>query len=228
MCGRFTLGASRELVCDHFGIGNQPFQAVLKPRYNIAPSRNIAVVSKLPDHPAPQLSLMHWGLVPHWAKDKKMSYKMINAKAETLSEKPAYRQAYKKRRCLIPADGFYEWKVLKEKKQPYYIHYHHSDVFAFAGLWEQWGELESEDLMYSCTIITTDADKKISAIHNRMPVIMSLEYYEQWLDPANQDTDSLQGLLVTDTSDLEMYPVSTAVNSPKNDGRDLIEKLGDG
>jgi len=143
----------------------------------------------------------------------------------SLAEKPPYRQAYKKRRCLIPADGFYEWKALKDRKQPYYIHYQHGDVFAFAGLWERWGEIDDKDLIYSCTIITTAADKKISAIHTRMPIIMSPDKYAQWLDPENLDTNTLQDLLTTDTSDLEFYPVSTVVNSPKNNGKDLVEKI---
>jgi len=239
MCGRFTLTAPYDVIYDHFGIGDQAPQPVFKPRYNIAPSQDIAVVMKLPDQPSRQLAMMHWGLIPHWAKDKKIGYKMINAKAETLAEKPSYRTAYKKHRCLIPADGYYEWttartqdvgqrrerlpKPMKDRKQPYYIHYHHHDLFAFAGLWEHW-EGEQEEI-YSCTIITTDANEVVKPIHNRMPVIMAPDYYEQWLNPDNQDTDSLKDCVITDTSDMEFYPVSTVVNSPKNEGHDLIQKM---
>jgi len=223
MCGRFTLTAPYDVIYDYFGIGDQSPQPVFKPRYNIAPSQDIAVVMQLLEQPTRQLAMMHWGLIPHWAKDKKIGYKMINAKAETLTEKPSYRTAYKKRRCLIPADGYYEWKPMKDRKQPYYIQFHHHDLFAFAGLWEHW-QGEQEDI-YSCTIITTDADKKVGKIHTRMPVIMTLEYYERWLDPENQDTESLQDCLITDTSDIEFYPISMVVNSPKNEGADLIERL---
>jgi len=224
MCGRFTLGASKKDIYDHFGIDDEAFQAEITPRYNIAPSQDVLVVLKPHDQPRRSVN-MHWGLIPHWAKDKKSGYKMINARAETLIQKPAYRQAVKKRRCLIPATGYYEWKILKDKKQPYYVHYHYNDLFGFAGLWETWGKLESADLVYSCTIIRTEAGKKIGQVHNRMPVILNPELYAQWLDPENQDTDMLQDLLITDTSDLEYYPVSTAVNKPKNNGPDLIEKL---
>jgi putative SOS response-associated peptidase YedK len=239
MCGRFTLTAPYDVIYDYFGIGDQSPQPVFKPRYNIAPSQDIAVVMQLPDQSSRHLAMMHWGLIPHWARDKKMAYTMINAKAETLAEKPSYRTAYKKRRCLIPADGYYEWatartqavdnvgnklsKPLQDHKQPYYIQYHHHDLFAFAGLWEHWQGDQEE--IYSCTIITTDADKKIGKIHTRMPVIMAPACYDRWLDPENQDTASLQDCLMTDTSDIEFYPVSTVVNSPKNEGRDLIEKL---
>ena len=223
MCGRFTLTAPYDVIYDYFAIEDQMPQSVFKPRYNIAPSQDIAVVMKLPDPPSRHLAMMHWGLIPHWARDKKIAYKMINAKVETLAEKPSYRTAYKKRRCLIPADGYYEWKQLKDRKQPYYIQYHHHDLFAFAGLWEHW-QGDQEDI-YSCTIITTDADNKVGKIHNRMPLIMNPDYYEQWLDPENQDTASLKDCLVTDTSDIEFYPVSTIVNSPKNEGQDLIQKI---
>jgi putative SOS response-associated peptidase YedK len=224
MCERFTLAAPINVIYDHFKIGTQAPQAVFKPRYNIAPSQDIPVVVKLPDYPARQLAMMHWGLIPQWTKVKIIDFKLINVQAETISTKPAHRQVFKKRRCIIPADGYYEWKNLKGRKQPYYIHYHHGDIFGFAGLWEIWKE-GTADCIYSVTIITTEADAKVGQIHERMPVILNPEHYDEWLDPENQDTSRLQELLVTDTHDLEYYPVSQNVNNSKNNGIELIEKI---
>ncbi len=223
MCGRFTLTAPYDVIYNYFGISDQTPQPVFKPRYNIAPSQDIAVVMKLPDQPLRQLAIMHWGLIPHWAKDKKIGYKMINAKAETLAEKPSYRIAYKKRRCLIPADGYYEWKQLKDSKQPYYIQYHHHDLFAFAGLWEHWQGDQEE--VYSCTIITTDANETVKPIHNRMPAVIEPDDYDIWLDPENHETHDLQDLLKPHDGDFKLYPVSTRVNRPANDDAECIERL---
>ena len=167
------------------------------------------------------LSYMRWGLVPGWAKDARIGHRLINARAESLAEKPAFRAAFKRQRCLVQATGFYEWRVEAGGKQPYYIHFYHDDVFAFAGLWEYWQEGE----LYTYTIITTDADEKVGRIHDRMPVIMNPDCYTSWLDPENQDTEYLQALLTSDTSDLDIYPVSTLVNSPKNEGEQLVRRV---
>lgn len=222
MCGRYTLAASPKDVTEHFRLANPYIASLIEPRYNIAPSQDVPVIT-LPEHTRERaLSLMRWGLVPGWAKDIKIGYKLINARAETLSEKPAFRTSFKHRRCLIPATGFYEWRLEQGKKQPYYIHFYHDDVFAFAGLWEYW---RRDGEVYSCAIITTDADEKVGRIHDRMPVIMNPDFYATWLDPEIQDTEALQALLTSDTSDLDIYPVSTLVNSPKNEGERLVRRI---
>jgi len=222
MCGRFTLSASPRSIIEHFDITGEHDVSILTPRFNIAPSQEVAAVFKPDSDSARGLQFMRWGLVPHWASDIKIGYKMINARTETLSEKPAYRTLFKRHRCLIPADGYYEWKQSQGRKQPYYIHYPDCDVFGFAALWDHWKG--DKDEILSCTIITTEADSKLGEIHNRMPVILSSEHYNRWLDPELQDTDILSPMLVTDTSSLEAYPVSTMVNNPKNLGAGLIVK----
>jgi len=167
--------------------------------------------------------MMRWGLIPHWAKDIKIGYKMINAKAETLAEKPAYRTAYKKRRCLIPATGFYEWVSQGGRKQPFYIHREDEGVVAFAGLWEHW---EHEDQsIYSTTIITTEADVRLWDIHDRMPVILPQTNFENWLDPDQHEQELLRSLLVSESEALTYYPVSTQVNSPRNTGVSLTDRI---
>lgn len=167
---------------------------------------------------------MYWGLIPHWAKERKDKYKMINARAETLTTCPAYREAYKYRRCLIPANGFYEWHKEPQGKQPYYIHSKSDGLLAFAGLWEYWG---SEHLINSCTIITTEANPLIQSIHDRMPVIINQENYDFWLNPYNTDTNKLVKLLGPCNSTLlDFYRVSTAVNNPAHDNRALIDRIG--
>jgi len=224
MCGRFTLAVSTwDVIEEYFSIDASGEHADLTPRYNIAPSQDIAVVVK-PDATSDRaLTMMRWGLIPHWAKDSKIGYKMINAKAETLAEKPSYRTAYKKRRCLIPATGFYEWVTINGRKQPQYIHREDNGIFAFAGLWEHWAH--DDQSIYSTTIITTAADEKIEAIHHRMPVILPLCNHDDWLNPDLQETGVLQSLLVSETETLAHYPISTQVNSPRNQGASLIEKI---
>lgn len=222
MCGRFTLSASPRSIIEHFDISGVDEFSTMAPRFNIAPSQEIPVVFKPDGDSERRLQPMRWGLVPHWTKDINIGYKMINARAETLAEKPAYRTPFKRHRCLIPADGYYEWKQLQGRKQPYYIHYPDGDVFGFAGLWEHWKG--DKDEILSCSIITTEADTRLGEIHKRMPVILSKEHYDRWLDPNIQDTDTLTTMLATDTTSLEAYPVSTMVNNPKNQGAGLIIK----
>jgi len=222
MCGRYTLSASPEAIQEHFQLSEWGNLSLLEPRYNIAPSQNVSVIFQPESGSEKDLSFMKWGLIPHWAKDSKIGYKMINARAETLTDKPAYRAAFKRQRCLIPADGFYEWKTLAGRKQPHHFRYHGSDVFAFAGLWEYW---KGDKEIYSCTIITTEADDNVKNIHSRMPVILPHTFYDKWLDPDIQDTDALRSLLISETDDLEIYPVTTRVNSPNNQGAVLVEKM---
>jgi putative SOS response-associated peptidase YedK len=165
-----------------------------------------------------RLDSFRWGLVPSWAKDLAVGYKMINARAETLAEKPAFRRAFRGRRCLILADGFYEWKAEGGHKRPYYIRMKDSSLFAFAGLWEVWTPPEGEPVR-SCAIVTTAANDFMKALHHRMPVILPAEAQGPWLDPKNHDLESLKALLLPlPEGALTAHPVSTEVNSPRNDG----------
>ena len=218
MCGRFTQTAI-ERYADLF---KASAGIILRPSYNIAPSQQI-VACRRSEMGWRELSLLRWGLIPHWAKEPKTGYSMINARAETVADKPSYRDAFKKRRCLIPTDGFYEWKPGKLRKQPYFIHRKDGEPFAFAGLWEHW---ELEDLkIESCTIIVTGANKLIMTIHDRMPVIVDRSDYEQWLDPS-QDKEALMSLLKPyRETEMEAYPVGLAVNKPANNRPELIERL---
>jgi putative SOS response-associated peptidase YedK len=219
VCGRFALVSSArdwvtELKLDHV--------LDLQPRYNIAPSQQVAVVVS-PDGQSREMRWMGWGLIPSWAKDPKIGYKLINARGETVAEKPSFRAAFKRRRCLVLADGFYEWQPTGGKrKQPYYIY---SDrLLTFAGLWEEWQAAEGEPIQ-TCTIITTTANELMQPIHDRMPVILSGSDRAIWLDPT-ATPQTLQSILVPcDSAVLTAYPVSTLVNSPQNDRADCIEPL---
>lgn len=218
MCGRYTLATTPQKLAESFSGFEVP--AELPPRYNVAPTQPIAVVANNGQH---KVEFFHWGLIPSWAKDPKIGSQMINARAETLAEKPSFKNAYKRRRCLVLADGFYEWRKEGDgAKTPMYIRLASGDPFAFAGLWEMWQT--AEDTILSCTIITTDPNDLMAQIHNRMPVILPPTAYEQWLDPAERSPDQLQGLLQPYPAELmTAYPVSKMVNSPKNDSSALIE-----
>ena len=220
MCGRFILDTTPELIDFYFEL-DKPAPAY-DPSWNIPPNSDIPVIWQLPDN-GRACSLMHWGLIPHWAKTTTSKYKMINAKAETLNEKPAFRDAYKKRRCLVPTNGFYEWHATAHGKQPYFIGKEDKGLFAFAGLWEYW---EGHETINSFTIITTVANELIADIHERMPVIIDKADFNLWLDPTLQDTQPLNSLLVpNDQADLQMYPVSTEVNNPRHDSGELIRPI---
>ncbi|HYE74962.1 MAG TPA: SOS response-associated peptidase, partial [Blastocatellia bacterium] len=177
MCGRFTLHHTEDEIIERFAIAE--VETDIGPRYNIAPSQNIAAII---EHEHCTLKAFKWGLVPSWAKDPTIGHRMINARAETLAEKPSYKQALAKRRCLIPADGFYEWKKAKGGNQPYHIRRRDGELFAFAGLWETWKD-ENGEKLETCTIITTEPNELMSTIHDRMPVILKPEHEELWLDP---------------------------------------------
>lgn len=214
MCGRFSLATELTRLIEKFQF---IFADHLRPRYNIAPSQTILTVAQGKDERVGKF--MRWGLIPCWAKDARIGYKMINARAETLAEKPAYKTPFCKQRCLIPADGFYEWKKLGERKQPYRFQLKNGDPFAFAGLWDRWKQ--GNEILFSCTIITVSPNPLASKVHNRMPLILPEDAYDLWLSP-NTDPDSLQTLFLPyPEEEMEAYPVSPLVNSPQNDDSSL-------
>lgn len=222
MCGRFTLRTPQQVLVTQFALETQ---TTLFPRYNIAPSQPIVVVRAAPDSAAAKRELvkLRWGLVPSWAKDPSVGNQMINARLDTAATKPAFRSAMRGRRCLIPADGFYEWKKIGKQKQPYFIHLADDKPFAFAGLWERWSDPEGRPLE-TCTILTTDANSQLRPLHDRMPVIVEPADYATWLDPAETDPARLRPMFASLTADqLVMSPVSTLVNSPATDDPRCIE-----
>lgn len=221
MCGRYSLTSPVESVVRLFGLDGRPN---LPPRYNIAPSQDVVVVRA--EIGGRELRFMRWGLVPSWAKDITIGQRMINARAETVAEKPSFRSAFKRRRCLIPADGFYEWQAQgKGPKQPYRIHREDGMPFAFAGLWEAWLSGEGDELL-TCTIITTESNRTLREIHPRMPAVLDPKNYSVWLEPTHGDAASLRAMLAPAPEDwLVAYPVSTRVNNVRNDDADCIVPL---
>ncbi len=217
MCGRFTLRTPAAAIVDHFAVeGEVPS---LTPRYNIAPTQAVAVVRMEGEGTSPrrELAMLQWGLVPHWAKEPSIGNRMINARAETVAEKPAYRAALRRRRCLVPADGFYEWRKTDGRKQPYFIRFKDNELFAFAGLWEHW-EGPDHSSIESCTLLTTEANELVRPIHDRMPVILPSEAYRLWLDPSEQDPSRLLPLLDSHSADpMQTYAVDAIVNNPRNE-----------
>ncbi len=212
MCGRFTLTADTKKLAEAFSGYEIPES--LPPRYNIAPAQPVAVIANNGLH---KLEFFQWGLIPGWAKDPAIGNRMINARAETLAEKPAFKHAYKRRRCLVLADGFYEWQKVNGGKTPMYIRLAGGEPFGLAGLWEAWHGPD-ESLVLSCTIITTSPNSLLANIHNRMPVILPPFAYELWLDPAEHSPAQLNDLLKPYPAEtMTAYPVSTLVNNPKND-----------
>jgi putative SOS response-associated peptidase YedK len=221
MCGRFTLRTPASVLIEEFQLAGCP---QLQARFNIAPTQLVAAVRVSPDAGERQLAMLRWGLVPSWAKDPSLGNRMINARAETVAEKPSFRPAFKQRRCLVVADGYYEWKKVGSKKQPYYFRVRQRDVFAFAGLWEVWRGGEDTDDLESCTVITTDANELARSVHDRMPVILDPEDYDLWLDPHAQDRERIEPLLRPyDASQMTADPVSTYVNSVRHDDEQCIE-----
>lgn len=219
MCGRFTLTATPTDLEEAFPDVEVP--ADLAPRYNIAPSQPVAVIVNTAVN---RVELFRWGLIPSWAKDPAIGDRMINARAETLAEKPSFRRLYLKRRCLVLADGFYEWKQQagSRLKTPMYIRLASGKPFAFAGLWDAWRP-ESGDLVQSCTIVTTTPNQLMQMIHTRMPVILDPASYGRWLDPAEQPPDRLDGLLTPYAADeMTAYAVSRYVNRPQNESPECI------
>ena len=223
MCGRFSLVADPDELREAFPWLNIPM--TMTPHYNVAPSQPVAVI---PNDGKNQLDFYVWGLIPSWAKDPNIGNRMINARAETLTEKPSFRAAFRRRRCLIPADGFYEWRAEpgKKVKTPMYVRLKSGKPFAFAGIWENWNSPDGSTIL-SCTIITTAPNQLVKEIHNRMPVILPEPDYSLWLEPGEADPEKLKGLLQPyPAEDMMAYPVSTLVNSPANDLPACIEPVG--
>jgi putative SOS response-associated peptidase YedK len=223
MCGRYTLTAPGEIVAEIFELVDVP---PILPRYNLAPTQEAAVVRVVKPGAPRILASLRWGLIPYWAQDPAIGNRMINARAESLAEKPAYRDSFRRRRCLVPADGFYEWKKLDAKtKQPYLIHRQDRRPFAFAGLWDAWRSPESGPLE-TFTIITTSPNDLLRPLHDRMPVILDPRDYAAWLDPANRNAAHLQSLLApAPETGWQATPVSRAVNHADHDEPDCIEPL---
>ena len=226
MCGRFASSTPVAVLAETFQV--QEVKAPdLGEKYNVAPTDPVYAVAESKDGTR-KLGTFHWGLVPFWSKDRKGGAKMINARVESVAKK--HRRTLERRRCLIPADGFYEWQDRgeKQKKQPFFIHMKDGSPMAFAGLWEVWHDPNDEDAepLRSCTIITTDANQVVARTHDRMPVILPEDAWAQWLDVENRDVEKAQSLLLPIPPDLlEVYPVSMDVNSVRNDGRHLIDPL---
>lgn len=216
MCGRFTLRTPASVIAEHFDLLEVlPFAA----RFNIAPSQPVAVVRVRPEdsRPARELTWMRWGLIPSWADDPTIGNRLINARSETVAQKPAFRAALHRRRCLVAADGFYEWRRVGARKQPYFFRMHDDRPFAFAGLWETW-ERPDHAAIESCTLLTTEANQLVREVHDRMPVILAPEDYARWLDPATDSSVELTPLLRPYPSEaMTAYPVGARVNSPTTD-----------
>jgi putative SOS response-associated peptidase YedK len=228
MCGRFVSASPPDEIARYFDAAAP--EALLEPSYNVAPTNDVYAVTA--DGGVRRVDAFHWGLVPAWAKDPKVGSRMINARADTLAAKNAYKPAFKRRRCLIPADGFFEWQKLPgvKRKQPHFVHRPDGERFAFAGLWEVWrGPKDADgnrtgDPLRSCTIITTTPNETMAQIHDRMPVILPPSAWDDWLDPDNDDIETLGKLLVPAPASItELTPVSTEVNNVRNKGAVLIE-----
>jgi putative SOS response-associated peptidase YedK len=258
MCGRFASARRRAELLEEFGVQRDRVETDLGPDYNVAPTKRIyAVLSRRsgssdgpasgdsaspgsaePAEPAErQLRVVRWGLVPYWAKDRAIGSRMINARSETVADKPAFRRAFARRRCLIPADGFYEWQQItangSKRKQPYYIYRADGGVLAFAGLYELWRDPSVPDdhpdsWLWTATVITTRAEDEVGQIHDRMPMVITPSAWPDWLDPGNTDVAGVAPLLVpAASSGLTSHPVSTAVNNVRNNGPELTEAVSD-
>jgi len=221
MCGRFALVTEKHILQMLFEL-DYSSEFELKPRYNVAPTQQVLVVRLSPIEGKSEPVFLKWGLVPFWARDEAISNRLINARAETVREKPAFRHAYKKRRLLIPASGFFEWKSETGGKQPYFIAAKNRELISLAGLWERWDK-RPEQPLETFTILTTEANPLVAELHNRMPVIISPQSFDAWLNPLTGE-DHLQQLLKPYPEDLlTFYPVSRLVNKPSNDMPELIE-----
>ncbi|MGC8660338.1 MAG: SOS response-associated peptidase [Desulfomonilaceae bacterium] len=216
MCGRFILTSSGKRLAEEFGLVTEPD---LRPRYNIAPTEEIAAIRTDPNSKVKKLSYLKWGLIPSWAKDASIGASLINARCETLRQKPAFRAAFKRRRCLIPANGFYEWQKMELKKQPYLVQLADRSLFAFAGLWEHWGSQE-EVILESCTIITTESNHLLRPIHDRMPVIIARRYYDLWLGLKEPPKEIFHPY---PSDEMILFPVNPRVNRAGYDQPDCMD-----
>jgi putative SOS response-associated peptidase YedK len=224
MCGRYTLTSPGEVVAEVFELVDVP---PILPRYNLAPTQEAAVVRVVAPGAPRTLDPLRWGLIPYWAQDPAIGNHMINARADSVADKPAFRDSFRRRRCLVPADGFYEWKKVEPKvRQPYLIRRQDRLPFAFAGLWSSWRGPDSARPLETFTILTTGPNDLLRPLHDRMPVILDRSDFAAWLDPANRDAARLQALLApAPAAGWEAVPVSRAVNNPANDTPECIEPL---
>lgn len=229
MCGRFVSSSPPDELAKYFDV-EQVAEKVLEPSFNVAPSNDIYVV--LEQGGARKLDAFHWGLIPFWAKDVKTGLKMINARAETVTSSGAYKHAFKKRRCIIPADGFYEWRPVAganaKQWQPYFIRRLDGEPLAFAGVWESWYDPTQDvpERLRSCAIVTTVANDELAPLHHRMPVVLPAPVWDRWLDPSEHDVDAMRALCVPlPDGELRFHPVSTLVNKPDNNGPELVEEV---
>lgn len=221
MCGRFTLHTNFAEIAAEFEITTLP---LLQPRYNIAPTQPVAALRWSEANREREFAWFRWGLVPSWADDLKIGNRMINARAETVADKPAFRAAFRRRRCVVLADGYYEWKKEGARKQPYYIRLREGQVFGMAGLWECWHAPDGS-AVETCTVITTDANELTKSVHDRMPVLIDGQSAAEWLS-TEADRAQLQSLLRPYSSlRMETYPVRTLVNSPAHDAPDCVERV---
>lgn len=220
MCGRFAQRADSKKIAKEFQVAEVP---AVEARYNIAPTQEVLAVYERED--GREATFYKWGLIPSWAKDASMGARLINARAETVAEKPAFRQAFKQRRCIIPVDGFYEWQRTRGRKQPFFFRMKDERPFGFAGLWERW-QAEGSEVINSCAILTTEANEVLRPVHDRMPVIIHPDDYELWLDADARKLGLVKEMLRSyPAEEMVSYPVGTSVNSPRNQGTELIEEL---
>ncbi|WP_069805384.1 SOS response-associated peptidase [Thermogemmatispora onikobensis] len=216
MCGRFTLITDLQTIAEVFGV---PATLEAQPRYNIAPSQEVVAILH---EGARQMAWLRWGLIPSWAREEAIGNRMINARAETLAEKPSFKHLLRSRRCLVVADGFYEWQQANGTKRPMYVTLRDRSPFAFAGLWDQWSAADGR-VLRTCTIVTTEPNALLATIHNRMPVILPREACERWLDPTLQEAEALLPLLRPyPAEEMQARPVSRLVNDPHNEGAALL------
>ncbi len=222
MCGRYAI-IQTEQVAQRFAVKNPPEQP-LKTNYNAAPGQNLPVITH--HQTGNQIEIMHWGLIPAWAKSQHVGYRMINAKAETLDQKPTWKRLFHRQRCIVPVSGFYEWKKAGDHKIPYYIHLPGQNIFSLAGLYDSWHDKDGNELK-SYTIITTKPNKTVAPIHNRMPAILESKDEANWLDSPIDEPGFLESLLRPyDDKQIEAYPVSSQVNKPSNNSDALIKAIG--
>ena len=223
MCGRYRLSRRKQIIAEHFDAISDAED--WSPRYNVAPAQPVPVIRQHPTEPTRHLSQMRWGLIPSWSKDASGAARMINARSETAHTLPAFRDAMIHRRCLVPADGFYEWKRSSNGKQPYCFEVRDGELFAFAGLWEGWKD-PSGAWTRTCTILTTTPNALTSAVHDRMPVILGPSDYDLWLDPGMKDTAAVGQLLKPfDATAMRSYPVSSRVNNVQNDDAECTQRV---